>query len=170
MLGAEFGAGTDAGRKPGRRREAAKRMLIVAGVCAVCIAPLAWHLLRLPRVNPAPITYMARELCDPSFALPIATPLVIVLAFVGLLKVWPRMRQPVGLLPAYALIGLAGQLLGYLRLLAGAAIPALIPHEFQWNFQIAVGLLAAAGAAHIAGWLTSFRGLGGRLRLSLIHI
>lgn len=165
LLGAQIGG--SAGGEPARvrRAEGIKRMLIVAGVCAPLIAPLAWHLLRLPRVNPAPLEYTARELRDPAFAVQAATPLVLVLAVIGLLAGWRRMRQPVALCLAYAVVGLVGQLLGYARLLTDMPVPALIPHEFQWNFQIAVGLLAALGTACSAAWLASYRGFGGRLRV-----
>ena len=150
------GAGSPSADGPGRatvwRREARLRVLIVAVVCAPLVAPLAWHLLSLPVVNPAPIEYVSTLLKRPEFALQTRAWLILPLAVAGLVPVCKRLHRPGGVIVGYGLASLVGQGWGYVRVLGGVPVPVLIPHEFQWNFQIAVGLLAANGAARIAAW------------------
>ena len=126
------------------------RMLIVAAVGAICLSPLVWHLLSLRVVNAAPLQYVSALLRDPEFALQTRTWLVYPLALVGLVTAWRDVRRPVGIVLAYAVVSFLGQAWGYLRVLGHLSVPVLIPHEFQWNFQIALGLLAAGGALHVA--------------------
>ena len=153
LAGAESSAAGAPGRTTGRRREARLRVLIVAAVCAPLVAPLAWHLLRLPVVNPAPIEYLSTLLRKPEFALQTRAWLILPLAVAGLLPVCKRLHHPGGVIVGYGLVSLVGQGWGYVRVLGDVPVPVLIPHEFQWNFQIAVGLLAANGAARIAAWV-----------------
>jgi hypothetical protein len=56
--------------------------------------------------------------------------------------------------------------MGYLRMWTGLRCPVLVPHEFQWHFQAAVGMAAAVGAGGIGVWIQK-RGLGLRRRLHL---
>ncbi|MFH0982929.1 MAG: hypothetical protein V2A79_15515 [Planctomycetota bacterium] len=146
-----IGAGSSA--TDARRREPILRLLIVAGVGAPLVAPLAWHLLDLPKLNMFPIEFLAPQLLDPEFALQTGAWPIFPLALLGLVSAGRRLRQPAGLIVGYGLVALLGQGLGYLRLLADLRTPVLIPHEFQWNFQIAVGMLAAHGAERVAAWI-----------------
>ena len=155
LAGAESLGGCGSPPPAPRHREAILRMLIVAGVCALLVMPLAWHLLSLLLVNSTPIEHLGGELRDSRFAWQTHAWLIFPLATVGLVSVRKRLYQPAGLIVGYGLIALVGQGLGYLRLLTDVAAPVLIPHEFQWNFQIAVGLLAACGAARVATGVTS---------------
>jgi hypothetical protein len=125
---------------------------MVAAVCGLLVAPLAWHLLRLPIVNPAPIEYTSKLLRRPEYALQSHTWLIFPLTVIGIISACRRLSGPAGVILGYGLVGLLGQSLGYARLLTGWPLPALVPHEFQWHTQIAVGLLAACGTLRVAQW------------------
>ena len=132
------------------RHEAVRRMVLIAVVCAGLVAPLAWHLMRLPHVNLHSIEFVSPLLRDHAYALQSATPLVPLLGLVGLILAWRDRGEKTGMLLAYAAVGLAGQAWGYASLLTGGSLPILIPHEFQWNFQIAIGMSAAYALAGLA--------------------
>jgi hypothetical protein len=143
------------GRQTATRHDQMLRLSIVAGITAILVAPLAWHMLRLPRLNVWPVEYIASELAWPRFALQADTPLIIPLALVGLVCACRRLRRPAGLIVVYAAVAFVGMALGYVRMWTSLKLPVLIPHEFQWHFQIAIGLFAAAGTAAIAAWVSA---------------
>jgi len=122
------------------------RMLVVAGITAVLAAPLVWHLLTLPRLNTAPMRYFAPELTDARFALyrdALAVPLL------GLAGLWLVLRRAPAQrwLVAYVVITAAGQALGYGGHELRWRVPYIVPHEFQWHGQLALGIAAAGAAA-----------------------
>lgn len=135
------------------RREALIRTALGGGVCILIASPLIWHLLNLPRQNLHPLEYLANELRDPRYALQSGTLLVLPFAVIGATSTCRRLGGPDGLVLAYAIVTLVGQALGYIRMFTGVRVPVLIPHEFQWHFQAAVGMLAAHGAVASAEWL-----------------
>ncbi len=143
------------------RREALIRMALAGGVCILLASPLIRHLLNLPRQNLHPVEYLANELRDPRYALQSGSLLVLPLAVIGAASTYRRLRGPDGLVLAYAIVTLVGQVLGYIRMFTGVDVPVLIPHEFQWHFQAAVGMFAARGAVASAEWLAKH--LSGRL-------
>lgn len=126
------------------RRMVLAQIAVVALVSFVVSLPLLLHLIRVPRVNLAPIRYSAAELWNPDFALQLHTPLILPLACVG---VWysVRARVRLGWLLGMGVAGLAGQALGYAGALSGAPVPWMVPHEFQWHTQLCTGILAAVG-------------------------
>ena len=110
--------------------------------------PLFLHLVLLPKRNLAPLRYFANELSDPNFALQLYVPSVPILAVVGMwfiIRNHPRVIWVVG----YLLVGVVGQAAGYLNHFLGVRIPYLLPHEFQWHTQLAVGVCAAVGISGI---------------------
>jgi hypothetical protein len=141
-----------------RRAESRWRTAIVATTGGVLVLPLAWHLLRLDRVNLEPITYIARELHDPAFTWPVQAMLIVPLAAIGLIGVCRQPREPQGVLIGYVVVSVIGTALGYARIHGVESLPVLIPHEFLWNLHLACGLMAGGGAWHVG------RRLAARLR------
>ncbi len=137
----------------GQRLFALKRAALAGGVCALLVLPLAWHLLSLPINNPAPPTHYEEELDDPAYALMTSTPLIWPLAVVGLVIVGRRLNSPPAWVLGYLAVGLAGQAVGYANRHLRLPTPILLPHEFQWHSQLAVGILAAVGLMAAARWL-----------------
>ena len=137
-------------RPVGRWLAALKRALVAGAVCAVLIFPLAWHLARLPVNNPAPPTYYGSQLDEPPFALQIYTPLLIPAAVVGLVIVARKRRDPAAWVLGYLTVGLVGQASAYAHRYLGLSVPTLLPHEFQWHGQLALGILAAVGIVALA--------------------
>ncbi len=121
---------------------------IAAATAAVLSSPLILHLLAGEKRNLAPYTWFGPELHDPRFALQALTPLVPFLGFLGAAL---ALKVPRGdaWLPAYLAVGLVGQGAGYLAHDLGWEVPFLIPHEFQWHAQLALGI----GAAIAIVWL-----------------
>ncbi len=121
------------------------RMLVVATVAGLLTAPLTVHMARLQSGNSSLVRFFASELIEPPFYAHALTPLVVALALGG---VWTIARtRPQSLwIVAYAAIGLLGQLLGYIGHSPNWHIPYVLPHEFQWHGQLALGICAAVGA------------------------
>lgn len=145
----------------GHGRRPLKRAVVAGGVCAVLVAPLAWHLLTIPWKNLAH-SALAAEMDVPAYALHAATPLVIPLAILGAVLVARRPAGPNAWVLGYLAIGLVGQGIGYLhRSWQDLPLPVLLPHEFQWHTQLAVGILAGVGLVGVARWVA--RRMAGRL-------
>ncbi len=120
-------------------------LAVAAGTALVLALPVLSHLLALPSRNSVPMRYIARELSNPDFALALHAPLVLPLAVVGAVAVartLPRLWWVLGWLG----VAVVGQSLGYLHGLLGLRVPYLLPHEFQWHGQLALGVCAAAGS------------------------
>jgi hypothetical protein len=129
-----------------------RRVIWVGGVSGLLVLPLAWHMVMLPRANLAPVRYFASELMNPAYALQTPTHLIWPLGVVGLVILWRRHRSTASWLIGYLLVGLLGQGIGYADFLTDANLPFVTPHEFQWHFHVAVGILGAGGATHLAFW------------------
>ncbi|HUU82778.1 MAG TPA: hypothetical protein VM243_04660 [Phycisphaerae bacterium] len=126
---------------------------VAGGVCAVLIVPLAWHLLAIPWNNSAH-SALAAEMDEPAYALHAATPLVIPLAVLGVILVGYRPASPTTWVLGYLVVGLIGQGAGYLhRMWQDLPLPVLLPHEFQWHGQLAVGILAGVGLIGLSRWI-----------------
>jgi hypothetical protein len=144
-------------RSPQRLRPL-KQAVVAGVVCAVLVLPLAWHLLAIPWNNRAH-SALASEMDSPAFALHAATPLVIPLAILGVVLVARRPAGPAAWVLAYLAVGVVGQGTGYLhRAWQDSPLPVVLPHEFQWHGQLAVGILAAVGLVSLSRWV------GGRMR------
>lgn len=151
-----------------QRNRALKRAAVAGCVCAVLVAPLAWHLLAIPWNNPAH-SALAAEMDEPAYALHSATPLVIPLAILGAILVGRRMASPAAWVLGYLAIGLVGQGVGYLhRYWQDLPLPVLLPHECQWHGQLAVGILAGVGLIGLSRWV-AWR-TGRRLRPQVVTV
>lgn len=137
------------GRTPGARRRAVARMLLLALVTGVLTSPLIAHLVELPKLNTAPFTYTPPEFFTFSFGLQTHAPLVLLLAAGGIVHLVRTARDQAWIL-GYLLVGAAGALLGYLGGREIVPVPYLLPHEFLWHAQFAVGLCATVGAVRLA--------------------
>ena len=126
-----------------------KRALVAGGVCGVLVSPLAWHLLTTPWRN-SPHSYVAQELGCLDFAVHAATPMVIPLAVTGIVLIARRLAGAGSWVLSYLVVGLAGQGTVYLRRWLGIPLPILLPHEFQWHGQFAVGVLAGVGLVGVS--------------------
>ena len=62
-----------------------------------------------------------------------------------------------GWLATWFALGTLGMLLGYAAHDLHWNVPWLIPHEFQWHVQLALGLAAAFGITRIAARITTLR-------------
>ena len=127
-----------------RGRIAPIRFAVALATSAPLAAPLALHLIRLPRLNSAPFEWFAPELHDPAFALQLHAPLVPLLGIVGAFTAWRAAPRRAGIV-AWLAAGLLGSVAGYLRHDLGWPVPSLLPHEFQWHAQLAMGICAAIG-------------------------
>lgn len=147
---------------PGRRRQPLLRVAIAAAVCGAVVAPLAWHLAALPHLNRVPTQYAPATLFNPGYFRQADTLLVILLAAAGLIYVWRKSIPKGGWVVGYLLVGMIGQAPVYLqRFVApwlGRSLPVLVPHEFQWHGQLAVGVLAGVAAAWLARGAVSYGG------------
>ncbi|RLE26076.1 MAG: hypothetical protein DRJ65_06305 [Acidobacteria bacterium] len=124
---------------------------------ALLTAPLLVHILTMVRRNPVPFQYVAPEMSNPAFAIGGSTPAVGLLAIVGLiliLKDWARL----GWLPGFLAIALIGQAPAYLSWWRRLDLPVLVPHEFQWQGQLAIAALAAIGLVNLIRFI--FRHFG----------
>jgi hypothetical protein len=121
---------------------------MAGGISLLLALPLLIHLLSLPRQNPVPLSYFAKELGNPDFALQLHAPLVLVLAAIG---VWPiaRSGKGAGWVLGYLAVAALGQSPAYLERWLEIGLPYLLPHEFQWHGQLAVGICAAIGLVHL---------------------
>jgi len=146
------------GCRPGSRWQPLLRAAVVAAICGMLVAPLAWHLASLPQVNRIPFRYVATELFNPRYSRHALTPLVIPLAIAGVVYVLRRAGDKGAWVIGYLLVGLVGQAPAYLRRFVGRSLPLLVPHEFQWHGQLAVGILAAIALVWIAREAAGYRG------------
>jgi len=128
---------------PAARRNTWIRAGIAGAVCGALVAPLAIHLLTLPRRNLLPPTWIASEMFKAAYALQSGTPLVLPMGMVGAVPVLRRARTPGGWALGLSAVGLVGQLPAYLDRWPGWHLPRLVPHEFQWHGQLGVCVLAA---------------------------
>jgi len=128
------------------RPHALGRMLIVAVVAATATAPFSLHMLDLQSRNTGLVRFFASELIEPPYYAHAYTPLVVVLALSGVWTMARTARQALWIV-TYAVVGLIGQALGYLGHSPGWRVPYILPHEFQWHGQLAVGVCAAVGVA-----------------------
>ena len=128
---------------------ALRPMLVVAGTSAVLAAPVIWHLARMPHINLKPFHYFAMNLFANRYAFYAHMPAIPLLALYGL---WHAARPTPGArwLLAYVLVGVAGQVPGYIAKEAELPLPYFVPHEFQWHTQLALGIAAGIGAARLA--------------------
>ncbi|HEY3242368.1 MAG TPA: hypothetical protein VGM03_03370 [Phycisphaerae bacterium] len=132
------------------RARMARRLTVVAVVGGLLVAPLAWHLLRTPHINLAPISYVAPEFRNPLYARMARAPLVPIIAILGAWLVWRCHLAAAGWLPCLAAIGLLVSLPGHLRSGPLRDRFVLLPHEFQWHAELALGALAGFGVMQFA--------------------
>jgi hypothetical protein len=148
-----FAGGTRSQCNPIRRR-LARALLWSAIPAALLSAPLALHFLFMPKVNPTPLQYFARELSNPDFALQTHAVLLPILGLLGAFRL--ARRRPVALwMVGYLVAGAVGQAAGYLHHWTRLPVPYLLPHEFQWHTQLALGILAAFAVVDAAEWLAT---------------
>lgn len=136
-----------------RRAVLPLRMLVVGMVAAVLAAPLMWHMLRLHGGNPALLRWFGEELVEPRFYAQCLAPLLVPAALYG---TWTLVRRhPTTFwLVAYLLVSLAGQVEAFIARMPGWELPYVLPHEFMWHTQLALGMLAAVGVVGAArAWL-----------------
>lgn len=142
-------AATDRGR--GRYRPLVSACT-AGGVCAVLISPLVWHMVTIPWNNPAH-SGTGGQMATVEYALHAGTPLVIPLALFGAFHVARKPACPGAWVLGYLAVGLIGQAPVYLGRLFNVSPPQLLPHEFQWHGQLAVGILAGIGLVRAARWV-----------------
>ena len=135
--------------RPRRRFALFSRMLVVGAVSAALTLPLIVHMVKLPKANPIPLRFFAPELIERDFYAHAQAPLIVVCALVGVWFILRSSPRAVWIV-TYALVGLVGQAAGYLAQRPSWNVPYLLPHEFQWHGQLAVGLCAAVGVAGMA--------------------
>lgn len=152
--------GRAAGAEVRGRAQPFVRMLGVGLIAAVLTAPLLWRVLSLPRLNTAPYTYFAVELEQPRYALYAHWPVIIPLGLYGLWHLWRRDPAAWWVI-VYWVVGVLGQVSGYLGRWAGWPAPVLVPHEFQWHSQLAFGLAAAVALREIGRRVLAQRPAGG---------
>jgi hypothetical protein len=131
------------------RRSTAARGAIASLLAAAVSAPVWLHQMRIARVNDAPIHWFAPELHEAGFALQVHAPLVPLVGLLGLglaARSWARN----GWLVAWFALGLFGELAGYAGHDLGWPVPWVIPHEFQWHTQVAIGIAAATAIPWLA--------------------
>lgn len=134
---------------PDRIAVVGPRLAAALATGALAAAPLAFHLLGLARVNRAPLDWFAPELHDPGYALQLHAPLVPVLGLFGAFVAWRSAPRRAGIV-AWLAAGTLGALAGYARHDLGWPMPSLLPHEFQWHAQMAMGACAAIGTLEVA--------------------
>ncbi len=120
-------------------------------------APLLVHILTMVRRNPVPFRFVAPEMSNPAFAIGSSTPAVGFLAIIGLiltLRDWTRL----GWLPGFLAIALIGQAPAYLSWWGRLDLPCLVPHEFQWQGQLAIAALAAIGLVNLIRFVFRYFG------------
>jgi len=106
------------------------------------------HLAGLELRNPVPLTYFAKELANPDFAVQLHAPLVLALAALGGWRI-ARAEPRLGWVLAYLAVAAGGQALGYLDHHLEVDVWHLVPHEFQWHGQLAIAICAAVGSVHL---------------------
>lgn len=126
------------------RHRLAVRMAVVAAVSFALAAPLIWHMLRIQSARSALLQFFAPELIEPDFYAQSLTPLVVLASLLGFWEIARRRRQLLWI-PAYASVSLFGLALGYLGSRPHIDLPYLLPHEFLWHGQLAIGIAAAVG-------------------------
>lgn len=123
--------------------------LLMVSIPIILFSPYLIPNLLRPKLNPEPLTYFSDVLYNPEFVLYFSHMSLFIIFFFfalyGILKLVPRIPEtPVLLLYVILVITLVGQLLGYIHDNAekggffrfAKGIPSLIPHEFQWFFQL----------------------------------
>jgi len=133
--------------EPGRgaaARSVLSRSLLATIVCVALAIPLVGPALSGPVLNDAPRHWFSPALHDPRYALQSHVPLVPIFGIFGL-GLLSRDWLNHGWLVAAAGVALLGQLVGYAAHDLGWKVPYLIPHEFQWHFQLLLGIAAVVG-------------------------
>jgi hypothetical protein len=125
------------------RRRVLLSSVVAGGIALLLALPLLVHLVSLEMRNPVPLTYFAKELGNPDFALQLHAPLVLLLAGVGVWRI-VRAERLLWWVLGYLAVAVVGQALAYLEHWLEIGVPYLLPHEFQWHGQLAIGICAAA--------------------------
>ncbi|MCK4342839.1 MAG: hypothetical protein KAY37_14070 [Phycisphaerae bacterium] len=155
FLHAVFEAVIPAGgvRVPGEARRSRftllGRMLVVAAVAGGLSASLALHMLALHAGGSSLLSFFADESMYPTYYAHAQTPLVVPLALLGVWFIVRRSPHAFWIV-AYLLVGLAGQGAAFLAQVPGGKVPFILPHEFLWHGQLAVGVCAAVGIVGLA--------------------
>jgi hypothetical protein len=145
-------------------KRADRRLLPTAWAIALPIllaAPYLLPNLMRPKLNPAPLDFIAPDFSSLDYTIFIPTRLSCLFFWgflaVGMVALRRRIREPgVQLVFCLLFVTAGGQLPGYARLLAMArpdtfgflrGLPSLLPHEFQWFCQLFALVPVAAGIA-----------------------
>jgi hypothetical protein len=140
-------------KTPVVRARLARALIWVATPSLVLSLPLMVHFILMPKVNRAPLEYFAPQLLNPDFAVQAHTPLLPVLGLVGAVGIL-RKRPVAAWVAGYLGVSAVGQAAGYASWLWGLPVPYLLPHEFQWHTQLALGMAAAIAVVDISRKLT----------------
>jgi hypothetical protein len=142
---------------------ALRRDLAMVGLTLACAAPILYLMLHGPVYNRAPRTFLAPELRTAAFALLHGNPWIWIMGLVGVVVSVRRDEWASRWLLLVLAVCLLGQLPAYLRLAGcpGAThVPVIVPHEFQWTFQLAWAVCVGVGADHGLRYLTARWKLG----------
>jgi len=167
-----------------RTLQGIRSTIVAGGVAALISAPYLLPNLLRPKLNPIPLRYIAPEFGTLEYALFIPNVAFCVFFWgfllIGIVALSRRIRQqPILLLFCCLAVTVAGQLLGYVQLLATSqpdtfgfvkGLPYLLPHEFQWFFQLFALIPTAYGIAQIGKMLLGKRHLLSDLALPLLLI
>ena len=127
-----------------------RQLLIILGISGLLWGPFIIPNLLKPKLNYLPIRYFAPELTDLKFVLfyPNKYLFVFFILFflAGLTRFIKNIKKPESqLILSIIIVTVGGQVLGYLNHLSVVFpktfhlfghIPYLVPHEFQWYFQL----------------------------------
>jgi len=125
------------------------RMLVIGVAAGILSAPLTMHMIAVQGTNPALVRYFAEELLEPDYYAQSLAPLVVPCAMLGIWLIARHTPRAIWIV-TYLAVGLAGQLMAFVAQVPGCEMPFLLPHEFVWHGQLALGVCAAVGIVWLA--------------------
>jgi hypothetical protein len=140
---------------------------VLFGLTIIVAAPALYMTLRGPVLNPVPREFIAPELRTTEFALMRLDLWLWGVGLIGLVSCLRRSTLGGRLVLSVLLLTVFGQLAAYPRVLGwawAARLPLVVPHEFQWTFQLAWAVCAGIGIEHLVRTLCRWRPLAPHAR------
>ncbi len=125
-----------------------KRNLAIIALTGVAAAPILYVMAHGPVYNTMPREFLNQELQTVEFALMHGNPWIWITGLVGLMVSARQKDWGAQLLVSAVAVCCLGQVPAYLRLYGPAwvrSVPVLVPHEFQWTFQLAWAICVGVG-------------------------
>jgi hypothetical protein len=150
------------------------RNALILGLTVLLAAPMLYLMLRGPVLNTTPREFIAGELRTVEFALMRLNGWIWLTGLIGVVLCIKRDDLASRLVVCVLGICAVGQLAAYPRILGwpwAAGLPLVVPHEFQWTFQLAWAVGVGIGIDGLIGSVLRWRPFAphrGRLALPVL--